>query len=102
MAVFQCTCGMVTSTPGQEARCIRCGAMLRSDKLLELAVPAGEPSAANDAIVDGSAAVDATAQPPSTPPVHKPHSCWSTYVSLVLISAARSLASRGSEGSVGL
>jgi len=102
MAVFQCKCGMVISTAGREARCIRCGAMLTRDDLLELAAPAGETSTSGDAAAGHCDADDATSQSPTTPPMHKAHSSWSTYVSLVLISAARSLASRGSEGSIGL
>jgi hypothetical protein len=103
MAVFQCACGMVISTPNRQARCIRCGATLASDDLLDLATPGSKPSAAEGVAGEQR---DTDDEPPSqSPGTYQPHdvrSCWSTYVSLVFISAARSLASRTSERSVGL
>jgi hypothetical protein len=102
MAVFQCACGMVISTPDPQARCIRCGATLGSDDVLDLATPGSKaPNAEGVAGEQGGADDDPAPQAPSTSQPHGVPSCWSTYVSLVLISAARSLANRTSERSAG-
>lgn len=38
MCVFQCTCGMVVSTRGQQTRCIRCGTILGPCERVDLKV----------------------------------------------------------------
>jgi len=88
MAIFECPCGMVVSTPACQTRCIRCGTVLGPHHLLRVASSATATADDRDASGMTAAAKD------ERPPHHDERSVIATYVSLVVIAAARGLCER--------
>jgi hypothetical protein len=90
MCVLQCSCGMVISTRGPQARCIRCGAILGPCDVLELRTEqtrgkreAKDQEESDEDKVEPDARVDGR------------HEALAAYVSLVIITAARAQWGRG-------
>ena len=84
MCVLQCSCGMVVSTRGTQARCIRCGAILGPCDAFEIRteLPRGDREATEQEESDQD-----TVEPDAR--ADRRHEALAAYVSLVIISAAR-------------
>lgn len=100
MCVLQCRCGMVISTPAARARCIRCGAVLSSADRLPVDAREAAESAAGATDDHATSAGAESGRPEQATDDqqgrdHKSrHDVLATYVSLVIIAAARVCAER--------
>ena len=90
MCVLQCPCGLVVSTSRAQARCIRCGRTLGPSNRLPAPTPPAVHSKPSPTVADGSKAGATEASPDGQGPA-----ALTTYVTLVIIAAARSLCGRG-------
>ncbi len=90
MCVLQCSCGMVVSTRGTQARCIRCGAILGPCDAFEIRteLPRGDREATEQEESDQD-----TVEPNAR--ADRRHEALAAYVSLVIISAAQAQWGRG-------
>ena len=90
MCVLQCSCGMVVSTRGTQTRCIRCGAILGPCDVLELRT---EQTRGKREAKDQAESDQDTVEPDARGDGR--HAELAAYVSLVIISAARTVWGRG-------
>jgi hypothetical protein len=91
MCVLQCPCGLVVSTSRAQARCIRCGRTLGPSNRLTVPTP---PIAGTKTVSQSVTRPDKTGTTDNGPNGQGP-AALTTYVTLVVIAAARSLLVRG-------
>jgi hypothetical protein len=91
MCVLQCPCGLVVSTARAQVRCIRCGRTLGPCNRLTVPMP---PITETETVSQTATRPDGPGTTDNGPNGQGP-ATLTTYVTLVVIAAARSLFARG-------